>query len=99
LSFVIRTLSFPHVVRCHRRAGLIGRDRGQSKGLLARIGVEQNLTLTIFSMEAARAVSDAASELNTRAHVHIKIDTGMSRLGVMPEDALDFARRFFNGRL
>ena len=58
----------------------------------ARIGVEQNLTLTIFSMEAARAVSDATIELNTRAHVHIKIDTGMSRLGVMPEDALDFAR-------
>ncbi len=58
----------------------------------ARIGVEHHLTLTIFSMEAARAISDAARELSVRAHVHLKVDTGMARLGVMPEQAVDFAR-------
>ncbi len=58
----------------------------------ARAGVEHNLTLTIFSLDAARAIADAARELRTRARVHIKIDTGMARLGVMPEQIGDFAR-------
>lgn len=59
---------------------------------LARAGVEHNLTLTIFSMDGAQAISDAAREFNTRARVHIKVDTGMARLGVFSEHALDFAR-------
>lgn len=58
----------------------------------ARAGVEHNLTLTIFSTDVAKTISNAARELNTRARVHIKIDTGMARLGVFPENALDFAR-------
>ncbi len=58
----------------------------------ARAGVEHDLTLTIFSMDAARAISDAARELNVRARVHVKVDTGMARLGVVPDQALDFAR-------
>lgn len=58
----------------------------------ARAGVEHDLTLTIFAMETARAISDAAGKLNIGARVHIKIDTGMARLGVFPEHALDFAR-------
>ena len=58
----------------------------------ARAGVEHNLTLTIFSLDAARAIAEAALDLKTRAQVHIKIDTGMARLGVMPEQIGDFAR-------
>ncbi len=58
----------------------------------ARVAVAHNLTLTIFSLDAARAIDEAAHELHTTARVHIKFDTGMSRLGVMPEDAADFAR-------
>ncbi|MBI5035075.1 MAG: alanine racemase [Chloroflexi bacterium] len=65
---------------------------GPTQPEYARIGVEQHLTLTIFSMEQARAISDAARELSVRAHVHLKVDTGMARLGVMPEQAVDFAR-------
>lgn len=59
---------------------------------LARAGVEHNLTLTIFTMDTAQAISDAARAFNTRARGHLKIDTGMARLGVFPEHALDFAR-------
>ncbi len=59
---------------------------------LARAGVAHDLTLTVFSMDVARAIADAARERHTRARVHLKIDTGMARLGVLPEHALDFAR-------
>jgi alanine racemase len=58
----------------------------------AHAGVEHGLTLTVFSMETAKAVSDAARELKAPARVHIKVDTGMTRLGVMPDHAVEFAR-------
>jgi alanine racemase len=58
----------------------------------ARAGVENDLSLTIFSMETARALAGAARELNTRARVHIKVDTGMTRLGVLPDQVVEFAR-------
>lgn len=57
-----------------------------------RVALEKNLTLNVFSMGTACALAEAARELNTRARVHIKIDTGLSRLGVLPDEALDFAR-------
>ncbi len=39
------------------------------------------LTQAVFSPEYARALSDAALEANCRVHCHLKIDTGMGRLG------------------
>ncbi len=35
----------------------------------------------VFDYELAKAVSDAALSKNTRAKIHIKLDTGMSRIG------------------
>jgi alanine racemase len=48
------------------------------------------LTLTVFDWESATAYSSAARALNQTANVHIKVDTGMGRLGVLPPDALNF---------
>ncbi len=58
----------------------------------ARAGVEHRLTLTVFAMDAAQAISDAAASLGLVAPVHIKTDTGMSRLGVVPEEVVPLAR-------
>ena len=43
--------------------------------------IENDLRCTVFTMEAARELSDIAVKLNKKAYVHIKIDTGMSRIG------------------
>lgn len=43
--------------------------------------LELNLTLTLFSAADARAVSELASRRGRRARVHVKVDTGMGRLG------------------
>jgi len=52
--------------------------------------VRNNLTQTIFSLEGARTLSKIAARHNTRAAIHIKIDTGMSRLGFLPnKDSID----------
>jgi len=46
--------------------------------------IRQNLAQTVFSPVGARALATQASRFNKRAVVHIKIDTGMSRLGFLP---------------
>ena len=52
--------------------------------------VDLDITQTVFTPELARALSDAAGAAGKRAKIHLKADTGMSRLGVLchnPEQA------------
>ena len=44
------------------------------------------LTQTIFSYEMAKEFSDAGVKLNKTVDVHIKIDSGMGRIGFMPSE-------------
>lgn len=53
--------------------------------------VDNNVTQTIFDYKLAEAISQAAMAVGKKSKVHIKIDTGMSRIGIRPEDAGDFA--------
>ncbi|MGB9802778.1 alanine racemase, partial [Desulfofundulus sp.] len=57
----------------------------------ASLLVEHDLTQTVFSMEVARAISDAAVAAGKTVRVHLKVDTGMGRVGVFPSEAPDFA--------
>jgi alanine racemase len=44
--------------------------------------IENNIDITSSSLEKSRAISRAAIQLNKNANVHLKIDTGMERIGV-----------------
>lgn len=57
---------------------------------LATEAIGADLTLTVFDIEAAKTYAASARALGRRARVHIKVDTGMGRLGVLPEDAAAF---------
>lgn len=48
--------------------------------------VNYGLTQAIFRYETAKLMSDIAVKLGKTALVHIKIDTGMSRIGFLPID-------------
>lgn len=48
------------------------------------------LTPAVFSLPVAHALSVAALKLGTVVRVHVKIDTGMGRLGITPEAGLQF---------
>lgn len=50
-----------------------------------------NLVPVVFSREGIHALSETAVRLNHEIGVHLKIDCGMSRLGVMPEEIEVFA--------
>ena len=50
-----------------------------------REAVRLHLTLTLYSIESAQALSRAAQALNKSVKVHVKVDTGMGRLGIRAE--------------
>jgi alanine racemase len=50
-----------------------------------REAVRLDLTVTLYAQEAARALARAARALGKTVPVHIKIDTGMGRLGMRSE--------------
>ena len=50
-----------------------------------REAVRLNLTVTLYALESVRALSRAALALGQTVKVHVKIDTGMGRLGVRAE--------------
>jgi alanine racemase len=54
--------------------------------------VAQDLAAAVFQPETARALSAAAVRAGRSARVHLKIDTGMGRIGVAPPQALALAR-------
>jgi alanine racemase len=47
-----------------------------------------DLSATIFDFDVARALDRAARELDRRVRVHVKVDTGMGRLGLLPDDVV-----------
>ena len=56
-----------------------------------RDAIQNNVAFSISDLNIARAASQAAIALQTPARVHLKIDTGMSRLGVLAAHADTFA--------
>jgi len=48
--------------------------------------VSLKLTPAIFGLSVAQALSEAAYKRRTTINVHVKIDTGMGRIGIAPED-------------
>ncbi|MGF7184281.1 alanine racemase [Desulfitispora alkaliphila] len=47
----------------------------------AQIAIEMNVTQTIYTLDQARSLSELASRIGKKAKIHLKVDTGMGRLG------------------
>jgi alanine racemase len=59
-----------------------------------KIAKDRDITLTLCSHEILKEIKALAKseERETKIKVHIKVDTGMGRIGVWHEDALDFIK-------
>ncbi len=55
--------------------------------------VALDLTCSVYTSDFARFLSEAASESEKKVKVHVKIDTGMHRVGIDPEDLESFFKR------
>jgi alanine racemase len=51
------------------------------------VALEHDLTITVYDAELAAQYAEAARKAGQRLRVHIKIDSGMGRLGLLPDAA------------
>ena len=72
------------------RAPLIVLAPGEARA--AAWMVRLDIILTACSRSMMEGLSKAAQRLDKPARVHIKVDTGMGRLGIVPSDVVEFAR-------
>ena len=78
--------------------GVTLRKQGITKPILALSYIDSdaaqalhhNITCAVYTMHDVHLVQRAAQVTGKQAAVHVKIDSNMSRLGVMPADAADF---------
>lgn len=57
----------------------------------AETALNYKLTPVIYQIERARALNEVAIKRGTDIAIHVKIDTGMGRIGVRSEDVAEFA--------
>ena len=62
---------------------------GYTHPVLFEDALQRDVIITIQDMEAAEALSSAAVKMGKTARIHIKLDTGLHRLGFAPETAAD----------
>ncbi|MCC6483444.1 MAG: alanine racemase [Armatimonadetes bacterium] len=77
-----------------REAGYSGRIwlLAPVRGADIQHAVELDLTACITDIQAAQELSDAASQQQKLIEAQIKIDSGMGRLGVRPDEAVELAK-------
>ena len=56
----------------------------------AECAVAHDLDVALFRQDVAQALAAAARNQNKKARVHLKVDTGMGRLGLLPAEVLPF---------
>jgi len=59
---------------------------GYTPSPLAADLLEYDLTQTVYAFASAQALSQAAVLLGRKIKVHLKVDTGMGRLGLLPQN-------------
>lgn len=60
---------------------------GNTEAQRAQEIVEKDIQQTVFTYELAKALSDEATKQQKEAKIHIKVDSGMGRIGFLPEEA------------
>jgi alanine racemase len=87
----LESLGAPYLGVAFLEEGILLREAGVTTPILVLGGIlgnqvplflKHNLTLTASSVEKLGQINDAARTMGVQANVHLKIDTGMERIGV-----------------
>jgi alanine racemase len=79
--------------------GMMLRQAGITQPVLLLLGIlpeeagcaaANELDVTLFRLDVAQALEAAAHNQGRKARVHLKVDTGMGRLGMLPPEVLPF---------
>lgn len=84
-------------VASYNEAAQIRRELPQAQVLILGLcgpaqmkrAIEEGLLLTVFTQKSAQNVIAAAEEAGKPARVHVKVETGLNRIGLLPQDAPD----------
>jgi alanine racemase len=57
-----------------------------------KLAVINDIHCVIYDYETACILSNIAKKLNKIVNIHVKVDTGMSRLGILPEEVISFIK-------
>lgn len=60
--------------------------------------INNDIRLCLYSVEEGKVIEEAATRLGKKAKVHVKIDTGMGRIGFTPDEKGAFLIQDFYGR-
>jgi len=60
---------------------------------LKRIRDIRSIDFPVYNLIQAKTLSDFGKKIKKKVNIHIKIDTGTSRLGIMPEQTINFVKR------
>jgi len=55
--------------------------------------VSYDITPTVCEFEMIEKLSESAVQMNKMTKIHLKVDTGMGRIGIFPDDVLRFIKR------
>ncbi|WCK54991.1 alanine racemase [Aneurinibacillus sp. Ricciae_BoGa-3] len=53
-----------------------------------KVAVENNISMTVYRKDSLNSIVQVANSLNRKARLHIKLDTGMGRIGIRDEEEL-----------
>ena len=62
------------------------------------IAIKKNVVFPVYTHEQAIILGRIARRLKKKVSVHVKIDTGASRIGILPDNALTFVRQLRKNR-
>lgn len=58
--------------------------------------IEKDISITVYNLEYVKKIDEIGKKLNKKSKVHIKIDTGMSRLGFLAKEATKYIKEINN---
>lgn len=65
---------------------------GYTPAWAAQQAIRYNLTVNLYDLELARSFDRVARDMNATLKVHVEVDTGMGRLGLLPDGVIPFFR-------
>ncbi len=57
------------------------------------LAIHNNVSFALYTHEQAVFLNTVATKLHKKVNVHLKIDTGTSRVGILPDEALSFVKK------
>jgi len=55
-----------------------------------------DITISVSEINLANCINSLSEKMNMKSKIHIKVDTGMGRLGIKPDDAIPFINKIIH---